>query len=228
MAASVGSPGPLPRLRHHFGDPALLRQALTHGSFGSPHNERLEFLGDAVLNCAVSVLLYERFPQLDEGALTRLRANLVNQAALAAVAGELALGEALRLGDSELRSGSPVRPSILADALEAVWGALYLDGGFDVALEAARAAFAARLDGLDPQAPEKDPKTRLQEWLQAHRMALPAYQVRAVSGPPHELHFVVECAVPERGVCTVGEGRSRRLAEQAAAARALEEVGGGR
>lgn len=217
----MAEPALLPRLGYRFSEPQLLRQALTHSSYGLPHNERLEFLGDGVLNCAIAALLCRRFPSVTEGDLSRLRANLVNQAALAEVAARLDLGTWLRLGEAELRGGGVGRPSILADALEAVWGAVYLDGGFEVALDAIERAFTPWLEALDPNAPEKDPKTRLQEWLQGRRMALPLYQLQQVSGAAHQQHFEVDCTIAALQITTRGEGASRRAAEQMAAGRAL-------
>ena len=212
------------RLGHAFRDPALLRQALTHRSFGTPHNERLEFVGDAVLNCVVARALYERFPATPEGDLSRARASLVNQDTLARVARRLALGDELRLGEGELRSGGSDRASILADALEAVFGAVFVDSGFDAARAVIDAAFADILRDADPAALAKDPKTRLQEWLQAGRVPVPEYVVRATHGEAHAQRFEVECRIPSLGLCTIGSGTSRRGGEQAAAAEALHEL----
>ncbi|MFA7667535.1 MAG: ribonuclease III, partial [Burkholderiaceae bacterium] len=160
---------------HRFDDPALLRQALTHRSFGQPNNERLEFLGDSVLNCAVAALLYQRFGQLAEGDLSRLRSNLVRQQALFEIAQRLALSDNLRLGEGELRSGGHRRPSILADAFEGLVGAIYLDAGFDAAAGVIAGLYARLLDQVDPSTPGKDAKTQLQEWLQSRRLPLPVY-----------------------------------------------------
>jgi ribonuclease III len=212
----------LSRLGYQFQDPALLRQALTHRSHSAPHNERLEFLGDAVLNCAVAALLYQRFPLLAEGELSRLRANLVNQDTLSRIAVSIELGAQLRLGEGELKSGGARRPSILADALEAVIGAILLDGGFDRAAHAIRDVFAPLLQELDPDALGKDPKTLLQEHLQGRRLPLPQYNVVSVRGEAHEQQFRVECLVPELDIRTVGDGSSRRSAEQSAARRAYD------
>jgi ribonuclease-3 len=213
-------------LGHTFAQPALARQALTHRSFGTPHNERLEFLGDSLLNCAVATLLYERFPKLTEGDLSRLRAALVNQASLSEAATRLGLGERLRLGEGELKSGGFRRPSILADALEALVGAIFLDGGFASARDAVLRLYRPLLAGLDPDDPGKDPKTLLQELLQARRIGLPQYTVLATRGAAHNQHFEVECAIPQLSVRTVGSGSSRRSAEQEAAMRAFEQIRG--
>ena len=200
--------------------PALLTQALTHRSHGSRHNERLEFIGDAVLNCAVALALFERFPGTDEGDLSRARASLVNRDTLAQIAQRMELGAALLLGDGELRSGGADRPSILADALEAVFGAVFLDGGFDAARSVIDTAFADVLADADPTTLGKDPKTRLQEWLQARRLPVPEYVVVGTSGEAHAQQFAVECRIPALGLAGAGAGASRRTAEQAAAAAA--------
>ena len=212
------------RLGHVFREPALLRQALTHRSYGTPHNERLEFVGDAVLNCVVARALYDRFPDIPEGDLSRARASLVNQDTLARVARRLGLGEAVRLGEGELRSGGAARASILADALEAVIGAVFLDGGFDAARVVIDAAYDEILLAADPSALAKDPKTRLQEWLQARRIAVPEYAVLATTGEAHAQRFEVECRIPALGLATSGTGASRRAGEQAAAAEALRTL----
>lgn len=212
------------RLGYSFHASGLLRQALTHRSFGTPHNERLEFLGDGVLNCVIAALLYQRFPNLPEGHLSRLRAGLVNQETLSRLANELALGDHLQLGEGEMKSGGFRRPSILADALEAILGAVYLDGGFDAAASLVGRIYQPLLDGLDPKTLGKDPKTLLQEYLQSRRLPLPRYQVVSVQGEAHEQHFEVECAVPELSIRTTGEGASRRAAEQEAARTAYEQA----
>jgi ribonuclease-3 len=212
------------RLGYAFRDPALLRQALTHRSFGTPHNERLEVGGDAVLNCVVARTLYDRFPATAEGDLSRARASLVNQDSLAAVARRLGLGDAVRLGEGELRSGGVDRASILADALEAVFGAVFLDGGFDAAREVIDATYADLLRDADPAALAKDPKTRLQEWLQARKLAVPLYVVVNTRGEAHAQVFDVECRIAAMGLVTEGSGPSRRVAEQEAASRALARV----
>ena len=212
------------RLGYHFRQPVLLAQALTHRSHGSRHNERLEFVGDAVLNCAVALALFERFPDTDEGDLSRARASLVNRDMLALIAQRMDLGSALLLGDGELRSGGAERPSILADALEAVFGAVFVDGGFDAARGVIDTAFADVLAGADPATLGKDPKTRLQEWLQARRMPVPEYAVVGTSGEAHAQQFAVECRIPVLGLIGSGAGTSRRTAEQAAAAAAYTEA----
>jgi ribonuclease-3 len=212
------------RLGHAFANPALASQALTHRSFGTPHNERLEFLGDALLNCAVATVLYERFPDLPEGDLSRLRAALVNQAALSEVALELGLGERLRLGEGELKSGGFRRPSILADALEALLGAVFLDGGFVAVQAAVGSMLAGRLERAEGLPVEKDPKTALQEHLQARRLALPRYAVLKTEGEAHDQTFIVECRVEELGMMAEGRGASRRAAEQAAAEALLAQL----
>jgi ribonuclease-3 len=216
----------LDRLGYAFRDAALLRQALTHRSYGTPHNERLEFVGDAVLNCVIARALYERFPAVAEGDLSRARAGLVNQDTLARVARRLQLGEAVRLGEGELRSGGSDRASILADALEALFGATFVDGGYDAARAAVEAAYADVLREADPASLSKDPKTRLQELLQARRIAVPDYAVVATHGEAHAQSFDVECRIAALGVVSTGTGSSRRAAEQAAAAAALLEVAG--
>jgi ribonuclease-3 len=204
-------------LGHTFRRPELLRQALTHRSFGTPHNERLEFVGDAVLNCVVGATLYERFPALPEGDLSRVRAGLVNRDTLARVARQLGLGAAIRLGEGEMKSGGAARASILADALEALYGAVFLDGGFDAARDAIVTSYADVLRDANPEALPKDPKTRLQEWLQARRWPVPEYVVTETSGEAHEQWFTVECRIPGLAIVALGEGSSRRAAEQAAA-----------
>jgi ribonuclease-3 len=205
------------KLDYTFREPDLLRQALTHRSYGAPHNERMEFVGDAVLNCVVGVALYERFPALPEGDLSRVRAGLVNGDTLARVARQLGLGAEIHLGEGEVKNGGAERPSILADALEALFGAVYLDGGFDAARRVIVTCYANVLRDVDPGALGKDPKTSLQEWLQARRWPVPEYVVTATSGEPHEQRFTVECRVPRLNIVATGEGSSRRAAEQAAA-----------
>jgi ribonuclease-3 len=210
------------KIGYRFSDIELLRRALTHRSYGASHNERLEFLGDSVLNCVVALELYGRFPSLDEGDLSRLRANLVNQPSLAAAAQKLGFGEHLRLGEGELRSGGARRPSMLADAVEAVVGAVFLDGGFEPARAAVRTLLGDALDTINPATSGKDPKTLLQEYLQARKWALPQYAVVATRGEAHEQHFEVECVIAELGIRSLGEGASRRSAEQEAARQAYE------
>ncbi|WP_116136590.1 ribonuclease III [Trinickia diaoshuihuensis] len=212
------------RLRYEFRNAELLRQALTHRSHSASHNERLEFLGDSVLNCAVAALLYQRFGKLDEGDLSRVRANLVKQQSLYEIAQALNISEGLRLGEGELRSGGFRRPSILADAFEAILGAIFLDGGFDAAQTVIKRLYVPILDHIDPRTLGKDAKTLLQEYLQGHKIALPTYTVVATHGAAHNQQFEVECAVPKLDVKVSGSGASRRAAEQAAAKKALDEV----
>ena len=208
-----------------FSSRSIQDQALTHRSFGAVHNERLEFLGDSVLNCVIAQALYERFSEVREGDLSRLRANLVRQETLAEIAQRLGLGEQLRLGEGELKSGGFRRPSILADALEALFGAVFVDGGFEQARKTILMLYEPFLAHLDPRHSGKDAKTALQEFLQGRRLALPQYQLRATHGEAHAQEFEVECLVPELGISTVGRGQSRRAAEQEAARRALEQTG---
>ena len=212
------------RLGYRFADPVLLRTALTHRSHGIPNNERLEFLGDGILDFVIASLLYRRFPELPEGDLSRLRANLVRQDALHHLAKELELGLSLRLGDGELRSGGAERPSILADALEALFGAVYLDGGFAEAARCIERLYATQITALQPGSPKKDPKTSLQEWLQGRKKALPRYELLETCGAAHEQRFTVACHVENPALRTVGQGSSRRIAEQAAAELALKAL----
>jgi ribonuclease-3 len=215
------------RVAHVFRRPELLAQALTHRSRGGDHNERLEFVGDAVLNCVVAAALYARFPALPEGDLSRLRAHLVNRDTLARLAAELDLGTVVKLGEGEQKSGGSARPSILADALEAVFGAVFLDGGYASAQAAIEAVYAAEFATLEPGALGKDPKTRLQEWLQARRVAVPEYAITGITGEAHAQTFAVECRIPALAVVTRGAGASRRTAEQAAAALAYAQLAAG-
>ena len=212
------------RLGHKFANGELARQALTHRSFGAPHNERLEFLGDSLLNCAVATLLYERFPQLPEGDLSRLRAALVNQSSLSAVATALGLGDRLHLGEGELKSGGFRRPSILADALEALLGAVYLDAGFEAVRKAVERLLGERLEARDQLPVDKDPKTALQEHTQGRKLQLPRYSVQRTEGEAHDQIFTVECRVDDLGLVATGRGASRRAAEQAAAEGVLSQL----
>ena len=209
---------------HAFKNAALCRAALTHRSAGGDHNERLEFLGDAVLNCSVARLLYDAHPDADEGALSRLRASLVSGETLAQIAGDLQMGEHLRLGSGELRSGGYRRASILADALEAMVGAIFLDSNFDVAAAAVARLVGKRLERLPPAESLKDPKTLLQEALQGRGLGLPVYVLTAASGEPHAQSFTVTCEVPTFGLVAIGEGASRRRAEQLAARKVLDQL----
>jgi ribonuclease-3 len=212
------------RLGHTFATPDFARQALTHRSFGTPHNERLEFLGDSILNCAVATLLYERFPQLPEGDLSRLRAALVNQASLSEVALKLGLGERLRLGEGELKSGGFRRPSILADSLEALLGAVFLDAGFEATRKTVEHLLEDRLKSAEGSPVDKDPKTELQEHLQGRRLQLPRYAVMKTEGEAHDQTFTVECVVDDLALTAAGQGASRRQAEQAAAQGVLAQL----
>ena len=214
------------KIGYRFENAELLRRALTHRSYGTPHNERLEFLGDSVLNCVIAKLLYERFPQLPEGDLSRVRANLVNQQSLFDVASAHGLGEYVLLGQGEQVSGGSSRPSILADTLEAIFGAVFLEAGFDTASEVIDRLYQPFVRQLDPTAVSKDPKTRLQELLQGRRLALPVYAIIDVSGEAHDQLFRVECRVADMNIRTSGEGPSRRAAEQAAAERAFALASG--
>jgi ribonuclease III len=209
------------RLQHQFSDQQLLARALTHRSFSADHNERLEFLGDSVLNLAVSALLYERLYALPEGDLTKVRATLVKQEPLHQLAIGLGLPELIRLGEGEMRSGGSRRPSILADALEAVIGAVYLDAGYAAAEALVRRLFDDVEINPNMAATAKDPKTELQEWLQGRKMKLPVYRVAATLGAAHKQTFDVECEIPELDVVERGIGASRRAGEQAAAAAML-------
>jgi ribonuclease-3 len=209
-------------LGYEFNQPRLLENALTHRSANGRSNERLEFLGDSVLNFVIAEELYNSNPQASEGELSRLRASLVKGEALAEIAAGLNLGDYLRLGPGELKSGGSRRASILADTLEAIFGALYLDGGFQACRNRILCLYRERLAELPPVGDLKDPKTRLQEYLQARQQALPVYSVLNVAGEAHAQHFTVECST-ER-VRTVAIGTSRRRAEQEAARKALELV----
>ncbi|BEV71464.1 MULTISPECIES: ribonuclease III [unclassified Paludibacterium] len=209
-------------LQYVFRQPALLRQALTHRSFGSPNNERFEFIGDSILNYTVARMLYDHFPAQTEGELSRLRANLVNQNTLAEIAHELKLGEYLYLGEGELKSGGFNRPSILADALEATFAAVSFDADFAAAEQVVRGLYAERIRSIDPTKHAKDAKTRLQEALQAQKLALPKYRILEQNGEAHEQWFRVVCDLGELAIESTGEGGSRRAAEQQAAEVALD------
>lgn len=209
---------------YRFQDQSLLRQALTHRSHSGLNNERLEFLGDGVLNFIVAHQLFQRFPKLSEGDLSRLRAQLVKESTLSEIARALALGEHLRLGEGELKSGGWRRPSLQADALEAVLGAIYLDGGFAAAEAVVVHLFASRLAQLDPKSIGKDPKSQLQEYLQGRHIELPEYRIIATEGEAHCQLFRVECHVAGLDISTRGEGTSRRAAEQQAAEAAYHQI----
>lgn len=210
------------RLGYRFENPELLAQALTHRSHGAVHNERLEFLGDAVLNCTIAHLLFQKFSRLNEGDLSRLRANLVKQQSLAEIAERLELSQFLRLGEGERKSGGFRRPSILADTLEAAMGAVFVDRGFEAAREVIARLFEPVLKSVDPKTLGKDSKTLLQEYLQGKRLPLPQYAVVETRGAAHNQEFEVECAVPKLEISVRGSGRSRRAAEQSAAKLALD------
>lgn len=212
------------RLGHTFARPELLSRAITHRSFGADHNERLEFLGDAVLSLAISGLLYERFSGSDEGDLTRVRAHLVREDSLHRVALVIGLPDVLRLSDGEARGGGAQRPSILADALEAIIGATFVDGGFDAARNLVKLLFGEVIATTEIDGWAKDAKTELQEWLQARRLPVPTYRILGTRGQAHAQTFEVECAVPALGLTETGEGRSRRNAEQEAANRMLRAL----
>lgn len=212
------------RFGYTFTDQSLLRRALTHRSHSATHNERLEFLGDSALNCAVAFALYEKFPDLPEGELSRLRASLVSQPALAAMAQRLALGAHLMLGEGEIKSGGAQRPSILSDAFEAVLGAIMLDGGFEAVRGVVQRVFGDSLAAISPASAGKDPKTLLQEWLQQRRQPLPNYVVSAIRGEAHDQQFEVECVVAHLNIRCIGHGSSRRRAEQDAARQAYERA----
>lgn len=212
------------RLGHTFRNAALLQQALTHRSHSSLHNERLEFLGDSVLNCVIASLLFDRFEKIDEGDLSRLRANLVKQQSLYEIAQHLELSQCLRLGEGELKSGGFRRPSILADTLEALFGAIFLDSGFDVAYSVIKELYEPLIETVDPKTLGKDAKTLLQEYLQGKKFSLPQYNVVATHGAAHNQEFEVECSIPKLDIQVYGTGGSRRAGEQAAALLALAAV----
>ena len=211
-------------LGHSFADRVLLQTALTHRSFGVSNNERLEFIGDGVLNCVIAIALFRRYPDLAEGDLSRMRANLVRQDALHRLAVALNLGDLLRLGEGELKSGGNQRPSILADAVEALIGAVYLDAGFEAAQAVIARLYLPLFDELSSGPVTKDAKTSLQEWLQGRKKPLPRYHLIEASGAAHEQRFEVACEIENPALRTTGQGSSRRLAEQAAADRALKAL----
>lgn len=222
--ASRETPRGIRALAYAFRDPVLLERALTHRSKSTDNYERLEFLGDSVLNYVISTELFKRYPELTEGELTRLRAVLVRKPTLAELARRLDLGAHLALGEGELKSGGFDRESILADALEAVLGAVCLDGGIEAARETILRIYEERFGALDSRAVAKDPKTELQEYLQKHAFPTPTYEVLTVSGEPHQQRFLVECRIAPLRDAVQGEGTSRRSAEQQAAARVLERL----
>ena len=214
------------RIGYRFRDPALLSQALTHRGFGSPHNERLEFLGDSVLGCVVTEALYTASPAVPEGSLSRLRADLIREESLAQIAREVGLSEFLRLDVSTTRNEGASRPSILADALEAVFGAVFLDGGYEAARGAIVHCFGPALTQADASTVEKDPKSKLQELLHAKRGRLPQYRLVSTHGPKQRQTFEVECVLEAPALKAVGIGSSRRRAEQQAAANLLKQLEG--
>ncbi len=207
-----------------FKNPALLMQALTHRSFSGNNNERLEFLGDGVLNFIIAHQLYQRFPKLAEGDLSRLRAALVKESTLSEIAFSLNIGDALKLGEGELKSAGWRRPSILADALEAIIGAVYVDGGFQPAEILVLKLYAEKLAIIDPKIIDKDAKSQLQEYLQGRKIELPDYKVVSIEGEAHAQTFKMECVIEKLNITTIGEGTSRRIAEQHAAQLALEAI----
>jgi ribonuclease III len=212
------------RLGYQFKNPALLSQALTHRSFAANNNERLEFLGDGALNFIIANQLYQRFLKLPEGDLSRLRAQLVKESTLSEIAFSLNIGDALKLGEGELKSAGWRRPSILADALEAIIGAVYSDGGFASAEALVLKLYTEKLANIDPKIIDKDAKSQLQEYLQGKKMELPDYNVISIEGEAHAQTFKIACVVEKLNICTQGEGASRRIAEQQAAQLALEDI----
>jgi len=212
------------KLGYEFKQPQLLQRALTHRSYAAEHNERLEFLGDAILGCVIAKHLYSNYPQLSEGELSRLRSNLVREETLATLARQLDLGSQLKLGEGELKSGGFRRPSILADALEALFGAILLDSGFAAAEQAVLNLYVPYLEKMDVQKLGKDAKTLLQEYLQGKHMPLPAYSVIDMQGEAHAQSFEVECVIPSLKISARGSGTTRRNAEQQAAQAAYQQL----
>ncbi len=212
------------RIAYRFNQPQLLQRALTHRSYSAAHNERLEFLGDSLLNCTVAKYLYDTYPDIPEGDLSRLRSNLVNQQTLANLAQQLHLGEHMLMGGGEIKSGGSARPSILADALEALFGAVWLDADFAAAQKVVLGLYVPYLGGIDLRTLGKDPKTLLQEYLQGKKLSIPKYEVVAIKGEAHAQTFVVSCTIAKLNLVTQGEGGSRRLAEQTAAAAAYQQL----
>ena len=212
------------KLGYVFKQPKLLQRALTHRSYAAEHNERLEFLGDAILGCIIAKHLYSNYPQLSEGELSRLRSNLVREETLAALARQLDLGSHLKLGEGELKSGGFRRPSILADALEALFGAILLDSGFAASEQTVLSLYVPYLEEMDVQKMGKDAKTLLQEYLQGRHMPLPNYNVIAMQGEAHAQSFEVECVIPSLKISACGTGTTRRNAEQQAAQAAYQQL----
>lgn len=224
MAQSNAINNLLKKLEYSFNDIELLNEALTHRSYAAKNNERLEFLGDGILNFVIAHELFKQYPDVQEGDLSRLRANLVNKESLAVIAKQLALGDVIRLGSGELKSGGFRRPSILADAVESILGAVYCDGGFESCRELIVRLYANRLSSPTDLQSLKDPKTQLQELLQSRRFALPDYQVTNVTGQAHAQIFHVRCNIKPMNIDVSGKGKSRRKAEQVAAEKAITEV----
>ena len=213
----------LSRIIHYiFNDPSFMIMALTHRSFSSQHNERLEFLGDSVLSFLIANELYKRFPRIDEGDLSRLRAQLVKESSLSTIATSMGLGDFIRLGEGELKSAGWRRPSILADTFESIIGAVYLDGGIKPTHEFVLRFFETQLNEIDPKFIQKDPKTLLQELLQSKKSDLPIYTVVSIEGEAHSQTFTIECQIKKSNIKTQGVGNSRRIAEQEAASRAYQ------
>jgi ribonuclease III len=212
------------QLGYEFTQPALLQRALTHRSYGAEHNERFEFLGDSVLNCVIAKYLFDTFPDVPEGDLSRFRSNLVNQQTLFILAQQLELGELIALGEGERKSAGFRRPSILADALEALFGAVFVDSGFAAAEQMVLKLYVPFIAQANLQNVGKDGKTLLQEHLQARKLALPQYSVKAIQGEAHAQLFQVECTIAQLRLITRGEGSSRRIAEQAAAEQAYQHI----
>ncbi|MGI9130988.1 MAG: ribonuclease III [Candidatus Methylopumilus sp.] len=207
-------------MHYTFHDPSLMIMALTHRSFSAQHNERLEFLGDSVLSFLIANELYKRFPRIDEGDLSRLRAQLVKESSLSTIATSMGLGDFIRLGEGELKSAGWRRPSILADTFEAIIGALYLDGGIEPTHQFVLRFFETQLNEIDPKLIQKDPKTLLQELLQSKKTDLPIYTVISIEGEAHSQTFTIECHIKKSNIKTQGVGNSRRIAEQEAASKA--------
>lgn len=224
MKSTHGSSALCERLEYVFKQPQLLQRALTHRSYAPEHNERLEFLGDSVLGCVIAKYLYDNYPQLSEGELSRLRSNLVREDTLATLAQQLDLGSHLRLGEGERKSGGFRRPSILADAMEALFGAVWLDDGFAAAEKVVLGLYVPYLAKIDVQTLGKDAKTLLQEYLQGKHIPLPSYNVIATQGQAHEQSFEVECVISSLKISTRGAGSSRRNAEQQAAQAAYRQL----
>ena len=213
----------LSRIMHYtFNDPSFMIMALTHRSFSSQHNERLEFLGDSVLSFLIANELYKRFPRIDEGDLSRLRAQLVKESSLSTIATSMGLGDFIRLGEGELKSAGWRRPSILADTFESIIGAIYLDGGIEPTHEFVLRFFETQLNEIDPKLIQKDPKTLLQELLQSKKSDLPIYTVVSIEGEAHSQIFTIECQIKKSNIKTQGVGNSRRIAEQEAASKAYQ------